>query len=369
MTKIGQTPGPWLLAGGAGIFSADCVKALARAGFEPGDVGSYEHVTERIREAKRRVRECKPGAKPGDPGGPSPHDALLAQSTNGHLQQNAIFQRRRGNACENERPGKGGTPAGALCYDLQTAPCAPLPKGTESANRGTSHWASAAGESAVADRLGVGAPVSSRQSTNQAKNTIRLVAKGPTRSDVKGLDEDARRRRSEERDARAASAGEFKGKKAGKVDADQEGKKAAVDEDSAEKCIESWMKLANEAMRRKVMQDYSEENYAKTEQALKDKKADAEKRLDKAYKDIAKARKDGDEAGVKAAVQEMSWARQDKKEAEMALTSAPCLKDQVGKLQAQMGQNGGAIPPMTGSVPGRGRDTYGGKEGNKTTAK
>ena len=360
MTKVGQTPGPWLLAGGAGIFSADCVKALAKAGFEPGDFGSYDHVKQRIREAKRRVRECKPGAKPGEPGGPSAHDALLAQSTNGHLQQNALFQRRRGNACQNEPPGPGGTPAGALCYDLQEAPCAPLPRGTERANRGTSHWASGAGESAVADRIGVGNPVTNRQINNQAKNTIRLAAQGPTRSDVKGLDADARRRRSEEKDARAASAGELTAKKGGKVDADQEGKKAAVDEDSAEKCIESWMKLANEAMRRKVMQDYSEENYKKTVKDLKAKKKDAQDRLDKAYEDIAKARKNGDEAGVKAAAQEMNWARQDRAEAEKALESAPCLKDQVGKLQAQMGQNGGAMPPMTGTIPGRGRPTIGG---------
>lgn len=369
MTKVAQTPGPWLLAGGEGIFSAECVKALAKAGFEPGDFGSYDHVKQRIREAKRRVRDCKPGAEPGEPGGPSAHDALLAQSTNGHLQQNALFQRRRGNACQNEPPGKNDDPAGALCYDLQEAPCAPLPRGSERANRGTSHWASGAGESAVADRIGVGNPVTSRQINNQAKNTIRLAAQGPTRSDVKGLDADARRRRSEEKEARAASAGELTAQKGGKVDADQEATKAAVDEDSAEKCIESWMKLANEAMRRKVMQDYgSEKAYKATVKDLKAKKKDAQDRLDKAYGDIAKARKNGDEAGVKAAAQEMNWARQDRAEAEKALESAPCLKDQVGKLQAQMGRNGGAMLGMTGTIPGRGRPTVGASGDKKRSA-
>lgn len=363
MTKLGQTPGPWLLAGGAGIFSADCVKALARAGFEPGDFGSYNHVKQRIREAKRRVRDAKPGAKPGQPGAPSAHDRLLAQSTNGHLQQNALFQRKRGDNCQNEKPGPGGP--GAPCYDLGLAPCAPLPKGSERAHRGTSHWAGGAAESAFAQGKEKGDPVSSRQSNALARNTIRLAAKGPTRSDVKGMEADARRRRSEERDARAASAGELRAKTAGKVSADQEGKKAAVDEDSAEKCIESWMKLANEAMRRQVMQDYSEENYPATKKKLEKAEKDTKKAAKDAGKELKEAYESGDRDRIRKARQDFGWAKQDEAEAKAANASAHCLKAQVSTLQGQMQANGGAMPAMTGSVPGRGRDQYGGKRQSK----
>jgi hypothetical protein len=361
MAKVAQTPGPWLLAGGAGIFSADCVKALARAGFEPGDFGSYNRVKQRIRQAKRRVRNAKPGAKPGEPGAPSAHDKLLAQSTNGHLQQNALFQRKRGNACQNEKPGDGGP--GAPCYDLGLAPCAPLPRGTERAHRGTSHWAGGAAESAFAKDKKKGAPVSSAQCNKLAKNTIRLVAKGPTRSDVKGMEPDAKRRRSEERDVRAASAGDVRAKNAGKVPADQEGKKAAVDEDSAEKCIEAWMKLANEAMRRKVMNDYSSENYSKTKDKLEKAQAKAEQKAKDAGKERQEAYESGDRDRIRKARQEFRWAKQDETEAKAANASAHCLKAQVKTLQEQMDANGGAMPAMTGSVPGKGRSLNGKKGG------
>jgi hypothetical protein len=356
MAKVAQTPGPWVLAGGAGIFSADCVKALAKAGFKPEDFGSYKHVKGKLREARCRVRKIPLPGQTKPPGPASEHDELLAQSTNGHLQQNALFQKTggRGNACKNE--------PGAECYDMQLAPCAPLPGGSERQNVGTSYWAGGAGERDFAQNKTPGAPVSASQSRAVAKNTIRLVAKGPTQKDVQGRGKDARRRRSEERAARAASAGDLSPKNAGKGKAG-DGKEALVDETTAQKCIEAWMEKATEAMRRQVMDEYSKDKYADTVKDLKKDKANAEARLEQSYKDINKARKDGDKKAERAAVNQMQWARQDVKEADLALKSAPCLKAQAASLKAKMAANGGVMPPLTGAVPGEGRDGFGQNKG------
>lgn len=357
MPKFGQTPGPWVLAGGAGIFSADCVKALARAGFKPEDFGSYKHVKGKLREARCRVRGIPEPGKTTPPGPPSKHDELMAQSTNGHLQQNALFQKTggRGNSCKNE--------PGAECYDMQLAPCAPLPGGSERANVGTSYWAGGEGERDFAQNKTPGAPVSSSQIRASAKNTIRLVAKGPTQKDVQGRGKDARRRRSDERAARAASVGELRPKNAGKGKGG-DGKEALVDETTAEKCIEAWMEKATEAMRRQVMDEYSKDNYQNKLNQLKKDKTDAEGRLKQSYTDIENARKKGDKNAERAAVTQMQWARQDVKEADLALKSAPCLKAQAASLKAKMAANGGVMPPLTGAVPGKGRDQFGPTKGS-----
>ncbi len=357
MPKLGQTPGPWVLAGGAGIFSADCVKALARAGFKPEDFGSYQHVKGKLREARCRVRGIPEPGKTTPPGPPSKHDELMAQSTNGHLQQNALFQSERGNACSNE--------PGAECYDMQLAPCAPLPAGSESQKIGTSFWAGGSGESKFASGKDAGAPITTRQRKALARNTIRLVAKGPTQKDVQGKGKDARRRRSDERSARAASVGELRPKNAGKGKAD-DGKEALVDETTAEKCIEAWMEKATEAMRRQVMDEYSKDNYADKLKDLKKAQTDAQARLDQAYKDIASAKTPD---ARRKAVNEMVWARQDVKEADMAVKSAPCLKAQAAALKKQMAANGGAMPPLGGVVPGKGRDEYDGSSNGSSSKK
>lgn len=365
MTKVAQTPGPWVLAGEEGIFSADCVKALARAGFKPEDFGSYKHVKGKLREARCRVRGIPLPGEKKPPGPPSKHDELMAQSTNGHLQQNALFQSRdkegnRGNSCKNE--------PGAECYDMQLAPCAPLPGNSRAQNVGTSFWAGGAGERNFAQNKTPGAPVSASQIRASAKNTIRLVAKGPTLKEVPGQVKGARRRRSDERAARAASAGALRPKNAGKGKAD-DGKEALVDETTAEKCIEAWMEKATEAMRRQVMDEYSKDNYEKKQAQLEKDKTDAKARLTQAKEDIKKARQKGDKKAEGAAVTQMHWANQDVDEAEQALKSAPCLKKQAESLRKKMAANGGVMPPLTGAVPGEGRENFGRTKGyGKRTA-
>jgi hypothetical protein len=355
-----------VLAGGAGVFSAACVKALAEAGLEPDDFGSYSHSRDKIRAAKRRVMEAKIAKKNGQPAEVSAHDQLLAQSETGHLQQNALFQRglTRGDACQNERPGPGG--AGAPCYDFAGAPCGPHPSGTTPKKVGTTHWAVGGNEASVREGRAPGDPVPASDCQAVSKETARITAKGADRQSVEGLAHHDQRRRDKEAGARAASAGEVQAKQAKAVDADSAAGKGVVEGETAEECIDNFVKIGTEQMRRQVMQDYSEENLPATKAKLAAAQKAAEDRVEEQEKRRAKAIVDKDWDEVQRASQEGAWARQDAKEAAAASASADCMARQVPVLQAQMAANGGAMPPMSGSVPGRGkaaRPTYGGDEG------
>ena len=355
---VGQTPGPWVLAGGAGVFSAACIAALAKAGLEPDDFGSYSHTRDKIRAAKRRVMEAQIAKRNGQPAEVSAHDKLLAQSNTGHLQQNALFQQTRGDACRNEQPGAGGP--GAPCYDFGGAPCGPHPSGSGKKKVGTTHWAVGANEASVrTDPEGQprkpGDPVPAGECQDVSKETARLTAKGADPESVTGHD---RRRRNSEAEARAASAADVQAKQAKEakgVDADSKGGKAAVEGETAEECIDNFTKLGTEQMRRQVMQDYGdpESLKAKKAQLAAEQKA-AEDRVEEQEKRREQAVKDKDWDEVQRASQEGAWARQDAKESKAAHDSADCMAAQVPILQAQMAANGGAMPAMSGSVPGFG---------------
>ncbi len=360
---LGQTPGPWVLAGGAGVFSAACVKALAEAGLEPDDFGSYEHTRDKIRAAKRRVLEAKIARKNGQPAEVSAHDQLLAQSDTGHLQQNALFQRKRGDACQNERAGSGNP--GAPCYDFGGAPCGPHPSGTGKKKAGTTHWAVGGNEASVQEGKEPGDPVSAAECQDVSKETARLTAKGADRQSVEKLTGHDKRRRDKEAEARAASAGEVQAKQGKAVDADSAAGKGVVEGETAAECIDNFTKIGTEQMRRQVMQDYGDPESLKAKKAqLAAAEADAAKRLEEADKQAKKAMEEKDWDGARRAFQEKTWAKQDLRESQAASASADCMAAQVPLLQASMAANGGAMPPMSGSVPGRGRDAYGGNEGD-----
>jgi hypothetical protein len=93
-----QTPVNFLLAGAAGMFSAECEAHLAAAGYEPEDFGGFNHVQARINAARDRVN---------NQGSTDPHDVMLANSTPSHLQMDALMRRdgMRGNPCGNVVPG------------------------------------------------------------------------------------------------------------------------------------------------------------------------------------------------------------------------------------------------------------------------
>jgi hypothetical protein len=99
-----------LKAGATAVFSEECAKLLAKAGYKPDWFGSYSHVKDVIKEAKARVAQYAADVKAGKamPNDPAMADDLyLANCQGGHLVQNAVFQTERNNPCKNV-PGMPG---------------------------------------------------------------------------------------------------------------------------------------------------------------------------------------------------------------------------------------------------------------------
>ena len=359
MGETGQTPGSYLRGGGAGFFSADCVAALAECGLSPDDFGTYDQVKDKLRAAKRRVMEHKLARARGQPNAvpaPSAHDRLLAQSEAGHLRQNALFQRERGNSCQNEQPRPGYPGAQGYHHDL--APCGPHPSGTGSNKTGTTHWAQGEHEAGVRQGRNPGDPVGGPEIRQRSQETSRLTAHGPTDQQLQGQNGWAKRRRNQEADARQASADELKRANAGKVQGAGNVPGGVADGKTAEDCIQAYTDLGMQAMRQQVMNDYSEENYGATKARLAQAEADAGRAKTAAEQNfqdaLARARAAPPGPGrwddVQRAGMARTQARQDFAQAQAANASAHCLRDQVRQMQ----QNG--VPAdMSGSVPGWGR--------------
>ncbi|MEQ9075716.1 MAG: hypothetical protein RLP09_17805 [Sandaracinaceae bacterium] len=157
-TPAPHTPMAFLKGGAAGMFSAACIKALARAGYQPEDFGSYDYVADQISEARLKTdrynlakygdRLGLPPDKPkgrrkraqdalakwraensGMPPKPTPRDMHLAGSQSGHLTMNSAYQRDRGNPCTSVVDG----------FEERYAPCMPHHGATSTANS-EHHW-------------------------------------------------------------------------------------------------------------------------------------------------------------------------------------------------------------------------------------
>lgn len=371
MGNTGQTPGLFLRGGGTGFFSAACVAALAKCGLSPDDFGSYDHVKGKLRAAKRRVMEhklAKARKDPKPPPEPTARDRLLAMSEAGHLRQNALFQRARGDGCQNEQPRPGF--GGAQGYHHDMAPSGPHPSGTGSSKVGTTHWAQGEHEATVRQGRSPGDPVSGQEIRDRSLETSRLTAHGASQQQLQGQNGWAKRRREQEAEVRKASAAELAKSKGGKPKGPGKVAGGVADGETAEECIQAFTDLGMEAMRQQVMSDYSEENFGKTKKRLAAAEARALKKKQKAEKDfddaLERARNSPPGPGkwdeVQRAGMARTHARQDYAQAQAANASAECLRDQVRELQQAQQQNG-ALPEMSGSVPGWGsgkakRDTY-----------
>ncbi len=102
------------------MFSAECVKLLAKAGYSGDSFGSYSYVKGLIKDAKAAVAkyaETVAAGKPNPSLKPSAFETYLAGCQAGHLVQNAVFQTERGNPCSNV-PGMPG-------FDESQCPCMP----------------------------------------------------------------------------------------------------------------------------------------------------------------------------------------------------------------------------------------------------
>lgn len=116
-----QTPCSFLKGGGAAMFSAECLDAIAKARFDPEWFGSYDHVAKLNKSARDKCAAfdaLSPAAQAAAPPGtqPSVTDRYLAASWSGHLVQNAVCQSSREDPCSNLVDG----------FEMNHAPCCPM---------------------------------------------------------------------------------------------------------------------------------------------------------------------------------------------------------------------------------------------------
>jgi hypothetical protein len=165
-----QTPCSFLNKGAAAMFSAECAKLLAKAGYSPDSFGSYSYVKGLIKDAKAAVAKYAATAVPGkaNPGAkPTAFEAYLAGCQAGHLVQNAVFQTDRGNPCSNV-PGMPG-------FDESQCPC--MPQAGAATAPGGEHNLATLHEQASARAAGApGATYPAGQIENDCANRAGLVA-------------------------------------------------------------------------------------------------------------------------------------------------------------------------------------------------
>ncbi len=375
-TPVAHTPMVFLKAGGAATWSAECVKALADCGLSPDDFGSYNSVVARSRAAQHRLLQDRYSRRPGapPPGPPTPpvddHDRFLAQSQSGHLAQNALCQRERGNACENAQPSPTSPQQhpGAYCYSDQHAPCGPHPG--EATSRGTTHWGVSGNERSVStgpggSTLPVNTPVTPAQVSTVAQGTAQRTAGGATDGDMAtGTNGWDRRRRARESAARGASATALgsTGSAAAVSGAAPAGSGGPGPSNAsaalAADCIEAFRQAAEKAMRQQVMNDYGPANYPQTLAQLQQRQAAANQAVTDAgaaatAAQAARAANPTPQTRYAEAQARMTLgqARADRSRATQAVASAPCLAQQVPLLQAQVQANGGTVPACSGETP------------------
>jgi hypothetical protein len=368
MGEPAQTPVVFILAGGSAFFDADCVAALAKCGLHPDDFGSYDHVKGRISSAKNKVYQYDQAvAKKTSPlpDEPTAHERLLAQSEAGHLRQNSLFQRERGNFCENEQanPGNPSQFPGAAGYHDALAPCGPHPVGSGGSKKGSTHWAVGREEAGLHAGRDAGTPVDSKEIKKHSLKCAELTAEGASEDQIESKAKRAKRIRKEEADARKASAAELQKESAGAVSGpgDVAGGDGAAEK--AAECIDAFAEAGMDAMRQQVIDNFgTDEAFKKSKarlQAAEDKaKAEvdkAEKRLEDAKERLRQDPKNGENwAEFHRSKGALGRAKGAHAHAKAQNESAECLHQQAKDLLGFQQENGGALPEMSGSVPSSG---------------
>ncbi len=346
-TPAPHTPIVIVKAGGAAMFSADCAKALAKAGYSPDDFGSYDHVSERIQQAKQDrqnyVAQQRRNGQPVDPHGPDPHTAMLARSQSGHLSQDAAYREPggRGNACNNHT---GPPPApDARGYHSNMAPCMPMPTHSERGRGtiGSPHWAVGRNESTLPQNQ----TLSPGQLAQNSRENIEIATReggGPQRqqSAIDSANWNTQRRATAQKRAddlaalQQASAGQLSadGPGTGQESDSGQAQGEAGQSTTATQCIEAYREAAMAQMRADVVDKYGE-NYAQTRADAENQVSAAQQRVDQtsqrrqqaadqyqaargnvesAKQDVQQARASGDQNRIAAAEQRLSDARSDR---------------------------------------------------------
>jgi hypothetical protein len=294
------------LAGGTGMFSDECKKALQKCGYSPDDFGTHEQVQKKISDAKAVVQEYNDPAassKVPPPRKPTEHEAMLARCESGHLAEDRMFhapgKKNRGNPCSNNFPPDGD----ALGYQSSQAPCMPMQTyGSEGGGKiGSPHWAVGRNE-ADQKAANPGVVDQATMSANSQANAALAMregtdAKNDYNKKIRNLDEaggvskadrvkEARERRDDAVAMQQASAKELKGQGG---TGSKEGSKND-DADKAAKCIEAFRQVMMAEMRRKALDKYGR-NYQDTKKAAEQKKAAAAKSMAAAQKQLDSGKK------------------------------------------------------------------------------
>lgn len=340
-----QTPTTFLLKGGTGFFSKDCIKALANCGYTPEMFGSYKFVDKQI-EAGRAGEIA---------GMPADCQEFVGGSQSGHIAMNANFQGSggRNNPCTNIMDG----------YDMGQAPC--MPHHGKSNVLGDTHQVITAAERACARGFGAtGSPMTEAQITQCARQTVTTAVSGTGTNDIAGnrgrspaeLDQRAADARAE--DARVRKAEGLKGKersdtsdaarrRAGEATSEAAQQRSAAaassaagvgpggapaakgrkstpeDEEKAIDCIMAFWRAGMDEMARR--------NAAENSSA-------------------AKLGKNAEGPNGPANVAAREKAVADKVAAGTA-TKDECRENQANATNRYMAANGGNLPPLSGRIP------------------
>lgn len=312
--SVAHTPISFLKSGGADIFSARCVQALADAGYEPEDFGSYDYVAKRIAAAQRKCERWDEAQEYGETlppeDEPTERDRWLARCQAGHLGQNACYQTERGNPCSNVLPG----------HDDGLYPCMPM----EGSARvpGTEHnlWSIDEVDQPAARGLTPGSPYPESQMDADAdKRTEKLVANRGSRPAVTTQRQD-KGSGADEADAAPAEAAGEAGKASGDVSSSSAGALKKIDGETAAECINAFRRAGVAAMREHCKNSVEENeaiagdeeyraNLAREREAARQRWKEAEEACER---EPARSRLAGKKGWVTRAENELDAARRER---------------------------------------------------------
>jgi hypothetical protein len=325
------------------MFSEQCKKELAKAGYDPGWFGSYSHVAKQIRDAKEKVRkydEAKKRGRKNLPPKPTPQEKYLATCQSGHLTQNAVFQEPggRGDPCDNLATAPGHSTGDFPC--MPQAGHANQPGGEH--QRATLHEKDSAGAQGEPGDPYPGKEIA-KDSDERAKEIAddRALAKKNARQAVtkKGAEEGASAGGGARSGGSASAARGATGKAAKKPN---EPWNKPLTGKTAGECINAFRKAGEAAMRAKC-RDEVEKNAAVANGGPDKNEADGEKYREKLDRQAEKARK---EAEASPRSKKKAKAARDAQARATRAHRAHCLAKQGRRLRRN-----GIEGPVDGQVP------------------
>jgi hypothetical protein len=350
MTVAGpaQTPCQFLKAGATAVFSEECVKLLADAGYKPNWFGSYNHVNALLKGPRAAVAKYMAKVKAGtatEADKPTGDEWYLGNCQSGHLAQNAIFQPKDP---ENENSGRGdpcSNVPGVPGYDEDWYPC--MPQFGAASDPNGEHGLATRHEQDCASAVGVpGTPYTKEQLDLDCAERAKLVAQNGSLAVECGRNYTGPPgKEGAEAGGGAGSGGDASG--AGSVsptkpNAPSTGWKAPAEGKTPGDCIESFRKAGVQAMQDRCADPKERaKNWSRANpDGDKDGGVDYRARLQKAAKD-ARERADKDPDNPEA--QKAASRAQSNATAAQRASCRAVQGDQIAN--GNYGSGGGVVPP------------------------